>query len=155
LVDTVSEHLIFVKWRRRQLAADFGVAVMPPFGMEYRMLDARPLARHAGATATNSNPSEEEVANLVLTHGALVERGIGSTGTGFEMPVLAAAVYARGWSYSIDRLGSDFRATVSQSSRELGQFQAIGVGWSMEAALAYALEKALSVAQRRPSVAAI
>ena len=119
------------------------------------MLGVRPLARHAGATATNLNPSEEEVANLILTHEALIERGIGSAGTGFEMTVLAAAVYARGWSYNIDRLGSDFRATVSQSSRELGQFQAIGVGWSMEAALAYALEKALAVVQRRQGVAAV
>ncbi len=119
------------------------------------MLEARPLARHPGATATNPNPSEEEVANLALTHEALVERGVGSAGTTLEMSVLAAAVYARGLSYNIDRLGSDFRATVSQSSRELGQFQAIGVGWSMEAALAYALEKALSVTQRRQTVAAV
>jgi hypothetical protein len=83
----------------------------------------------------------------------LVGFGIGSSETGYELPVLAAAVYARGWSYNIDRLGSDYRATVSQSSRELGQFQAIGVGWSMEAALAYALEKALKVVQRRASLA--
>jgi hypothetical protein len=119
------------------------------------MLPMRPSARHAGATATNPNPSEEEVASLILTHETLVENGIGSAGTGFEMSVLAAAVYARGWSYNIDRLGSDFRATVSQSSRELGQFQAIGVGWTMEAGLAYALEKALVIARRRPSVAAV
>lgn len=119
------------------------------------MLEARPLARHPGATTTNPNPSEEEVTNLAQTHQALVELGIGTAGVGLNMSVLAAAVYARGWSYNIDRLGSDFRATVSQSSRELGQFQAIGVGWSMEAALANALEKALSVVQRRPSPAAV
>jgi hypothetical protein len=123
--------------------------------MECRMLEAHQLARHPGATATNPNPSEEEVTSLVRTHGALIELGIGSAGTGFEMSVLAAAVYARGWSYNIDRLGSDFRATVSQSSRELGQFQAIGVGWSMEAALAYALEKALKIVQRRASLAPV
>jgi hypothetical protein len=95
------------------------------------------------------------VNDLARTHEALVEHGIGSAGTGDEMAVLAAAVYARGWSYRIDRLGSDHRATVGQSSRELGRFQAVGFGWSMEAALAYALEKALKIVQRRASLAAV
>ena len=125
-----------------------------PFVRENRLLDECPAARHPGATTTNPYPSEEEVTSLALTHQALVEFGVGSSETGYAMSILAAAVYARGWSYNIDRLGSDYRATISQSSRELGQFQAIGVGWSMEAALAYALEKALKVVQRRQSVAA-
>ena len=103
----------------------------------------------------NPSPSEEEVNDLALTHEDLVELGIGSAETGHEMAVLAAAVYARGWSYSIDRLGSDYRATVGQSSRELGQFQAVGFGWTMEAALAYALAKALKTVRRRESVAAV
>ena len=98
-------------------------------------------------------PSDEEANDLALTHEELVGRGIGSAETGHAMAVLAAAVYARGWSYSIDRLGSDYRATVGQSSRELGQFQAVGFGWTMEAALAYALEKALKLVQRRESLA--
>ncbi len=87
--------------------------------------------------------------DLAATQKALNELGIDSTESGHEMGQLAAAVYARGWSYNIDRVGSDFRATVLQSSRELGQFQATGVGWTMEAALAYALEKALTIAHRR------
>lgn len=87
--------------------------------------------------------------DLADTKKALTEFGIDSTESGHEMGQLAAAVYARGWSYNIDRLGSDYRATVLQSSRELGQFQATGVGWTMEAALSYALEKALTIANRR------
>jgi hypothetical protein len=94
-------------------------------------------------------PTEEEAIALADTQKALSALGIGSPESGQEMGQLAAAVYARGWSYNIDRVGSDFRATVLQSSRELGQFQATGVGWTMEAALAYALEKALTIASRR------
>jgi len=89
------------------------------------------------------------VIDLADTQKALTEFGILSTESGHDMGQLAAAVYARGWSYNIDRVGSDYRASVLQSSRELGQFQATGVGWTMEAALAYALEKALTIVQRR------
>jgi len=102
-----------------------------------------------GGTVTNPLPTEEEVSDLADTQKALNAFGIGSAESGHDMGQLAAAVYARGWSYTIDRLGSDYRAIVLQSSRELGQFQATGVGWTMEAALAYALEKALVIAQRR------
>jgi hypothetical protein len=58
-------------------------------------------------------------------------------------------------SYSIDRQGSDDRATVIQSVRELGQFQAVGTGWTMDAALAFALEKAFKIVRRREDLAAI
>ena len=113
------------------------------------------MARHPGVTTTNSLPSEEEIIDLAATHDALAAFGIGSVETGHEMAVLAAAVYARGWSYTIDRLGSDFRATVSQSRREIGQFQTVGTGWTMDAALAIALQKALKVPQRREVLAEV
>jgi len=68
--------------------------------------------------------------------------------TGFDMTELAAAVYARGWTYSIDRTGSDFRATVAQPGGDRDQFRAVGIGWSLEASLAFALAKALTIVQR-------
>jgi hypothetical protein len=113
------------------------------------------LARHPGATATNPSPSEEEVKDHGTANQALADHGIGSAGAGYDMSTLAAAVYARGWSYNIDRLGSDYRATVIQSVRELGQFQAVGTAWSMDAALAFALEKAFKIVRRRENLAAI
>src|SRR4051812_12784505 len=93
-------------------------------------------AYYAGAMTTDRHPSEEEIGKLASTHEALAGFGVRSAGTSYDMSVLAAAVYAHGWAYGIDRVGSDYRATVSQSSRELGQFHAVGLGWTMEAALA-------------------
>jgi hypothetical protein len=117
------------------------------------MIEWRRLAHHPGATTTDLTPSAEEIAKLALTHVALGALGVGSSAKGYDMTSLAAAVYARGWTYDIDRVGSDYRATVSQSSRELGQFHAIGFGWSIEAALAYGLEKAFETASRRNALA--
>ena len=88
-------------------------------------------------------------------HEALARHGIGSAGADYAMTVLAAAVYARGWSYDIDRIGSDYRATIHQSGEGQKQFHVAGMGWSLEAALAFALEKALSIARRRESLAAV
>jgi hypothetical protein len=72
--------------------------------------------------------------------GSLAGHGVASSDQGYDLSALAAAVYARGWSYSIDRAGGDFRA--------------VGIGWSMEAALAFALDKALKVVERREALVA-
>jgi hypothetical protein len=91
--------------------------------------------------------------DLGAVHEALAQHGVESAGTGYGLSVLAAAAYARGWSYDIDRIGGDYRATVNQSGGEHGQFHAVGMGWSLEVALAFALEKALTIAQRHESLA--
>jgi len=84
--------------------------------------------------------------DLGAVHEALAKHGVGSADTSYDLTLLAAAVYARGWSYDIDRTGGDFRATINQSG-ELGQFRAVGMGWSLEAALAFALARAFKIAQ--------
>jgi hypothetical protein len=111
------------------------------------------LARHPGAIATNPYPNEEDLKDLGSAHEVLAQHGVGSAETGYALSVLAAAIYARGWSYDIDRTGGDFRATVNQSGEDNGRFQTVGMGWSLEAALAFALEKALTIAQRRERLA--
>jgi hypothetical protein len=63
------------------------------------------------------------------------------------MPELAAAVYARGWSYAIDREGGDYRATVSQSGKNSLRFRTVATGWTMETALALCLARALAIAR--------
>ena len=78
----------------------------------------------------------------------MAAHGVASTETGYDLSKLAAAVYARGWTYSIDRAGGDFRATVEQSSRDHEQFRAVGIGWTLEAALAFALAKAFQLVKR-------
>lgn len=115
----------------------------------------RPLARHLGATITNPYPNEDDLASLSGVHAVLAEHGVAPAAAGgYDLATLAAAIYARGWSYDIDRAGGDFRASVNQSSGDLGQFHAVGLGWSLEAALAFALEKAFSLAQRRQALPA-
>jgi len=118
-----------------------------------RMLDVRQLAHHWGATTTNPYPSEEDLQSLKLVGETLARHGVTSSEQGYDLSALAAAVYARGWSYSIDRAGGDFRAIIQQSGGEQGQFSAVGIGWSMEAALAFAFDKALKVVDRRESMA--
>ena len=113
----------------------------------------RRLARHLGAIATNPYPNEDDLKILEAARAALAGFGVASAESGYDLSALAAAIYARGWSYSIDRTGGDFRAIVAQSGGDHGQFQAMGIGWSMEAALAFALEKALKVDERRESAA--
>jgi hypothetical protein len=90
--------------------------------------------------------------SLEVAGAGLASHGVESTENGYDLSVLAAAVYARGWSYSIDRTGGDYRAIVQQSGGDQGQFSAVGIAWSMEAALAFALDKALKVAGRRDTV---
>jgi hypothetical protein len=107
------------------------------------------LAHHSGATTTNPYPSEDDLKDLAAVHATLASHGVKSTGADFELSELAAAIYAHNWSYDIDRTGSDYRAIVEQHGSDLGQMRAIGVAWSMEAALAFALEKAFSIAKQR------
>jgi hypothetical protein len=83
----------------------------------------------------------------------LADHGVGSAGTSYDLTVLAAAIYAHGWSYDIDRTGGDFRATINQSG-EAGQLRAVGMGWSLEAALAFALARAFKISQPGESLAA-
>jgi hypothetical protein len=73
-----------------------------------------------------------------VTYQTLTTRGILSDTDEVDVNRLAAAIYARGWSYSVDRAGSDFRATIDKRD----QTHAVGAGWSVEAAMAFALEKA-------------
>lgn len=111
------------------------------------------MARYPGAVTTNPYPNEDDLKDLSVAHEALAQHGVDPAATGYGLSTLAAAIYAHGWSYDIDRTGGDFRATVNQSSGELGQFHAVGMGWSLEVALAFALEKAFTIAQRRESLA--
>jgi hypothetical protein len=123
------------------------------FEPETCILGVRQLARYPGAITTNPYPNEADLNDLKAVHEALAQYGVVSADGGYDVSTLAAAIYAHGWSYDIDRAGGDFRASVNQSSGDLGQFHAVGMGWSLEVALAFALEKAFAIAQRRESLA--
>lgn len=113
------------------------------------------MTRHPGATITNVYPNETDLAGLQAVHETLAEHGVAPAADGgYNLAALAAAIYAHGWSYDIDRAGGDFRASINQSTGELGQFHAVGLGWSLEAALAFALEKAFELVRQRQALIA-
>jgi hypothetical protein len=94
-------------------------------------------------------PTDDEAARLLEIHQRLTDLGVASRDGAYDLSLLAAAVYARGWSYRIDRAGGDFQATIVRSGDNQRQFQASASGWSMDAALAGALANALSAKAAR------
>jgi hypothetical protein len=90
--------------------------------------------------------------DLAAVCESLAGRGVAAAGPAHTISELAAAIYGHKWSYGIDRSGADFRAIIELRGGQLGQLRAIGVAWSMEAALAFALEKAFAIVQRRGAV---
>ena len=96
----------------------------------------------------DSQPTDIEATRLIAIHQALASLGVEARGGVYDLALLAAAIYARDWSYRIDRKGGDFQATIARSGHEQRQFQAIASGWSMDAALAGALASALSTGPR-------
>ena len=95
------------------------------------------------------DPTDDEATRLVAVHRTLASLGVASRGGVYDLSLLAAAVYAQGWSYRIDRVGSEFRATIARSGNDQRQFQAAASGWSMDAALAGALANALTTKAAR------
>jgi hypothetical protein len=87
--------------------------------------------------------ADDEAKKLSSSHAILESHGVLEPDADYNVSTLAAAIYARRWSYNIDRSGSDFRATVTTSSETSRGLHAVGVGWSVEVALAFALANAL------------
>lgn len=93
------------------------------------------------------------MARLATAHATLGAHGVAPGRDNYGVSSLAAAVYARGWSYAID-LGSDgFQAEVRPPGTGLDHLNAVGVGWEPGSALAFALVRALQTVAR-PSGAA-
>ncbi|MDP9366124.1 MAG: hypothetical protein M3Q10_18215 [Chloroflexota bacterium] len=90
-------------------------------------------------------PDAQDLRDLVVAHELLAALGIPAGPGGYDVDTLAAAVYAHGWRYAIDRTagGTGFRAEL-RPSRGMTQVPAgFGVGWEPEVALAFALAQAL------------
>jgi hypothetical protein len=91
------------------------------------------------------HPTDVEAARLLAIHQTLARLGVASRGGAYDLSLLASAIYARGWTYRIDRVGGEFQATIARSGGGQRQFQAAASGWSMDAALAGALANALAM----------
>jgi hypothetical protein len=90
--------------------------------------------------------TDDEVDSLATLHAALEQHGIVESGAAYDAATLAASIYARGWSYSVDRSGADYQATVVITRDATHGTRVVRVGWSVEVALAFALVAAIDQA---------
>lgn len=87
--------------------------------------------------------ADDEAKKLSSAHAILERYGVLAPDTDYNVSTLAAAIYARRWSYNIDRSGADYRATVTATQDSDRGLRSVGVGWSVEVALAFAFANAL------------
>jgi hypothetical protein len=92
---------------------------------------------------TDDYPNDAERNALDSAHATLTEYGVLPGPKGYDVPTLAARVYANGWAYSIDRLGPQFRAAIRPGTEDVHSFHVVELGWSADVAMVLALVKAL------------
>src|SRR5215216_1984109 len=88
-------------------------------------------------------PNDDDQRALLEAQEVLAASGVVAAPSGYDLTTLAAAVYARGWAYRIDRSAGSFQAEI-RPQRD-GATQSLGTksGWTAEVALAFALAQAL------------
>jgi hypothetical protein len=88
-------------------------------------------------------PNDDDERALLEAQEVLAASGVAAAPSGYDLTTLAAAVYARGWAYRIDRSAGSFQAEIR--SQQNGANQPLGAksGWTAEVALAFALAHAL------------
>ncbi len=98
-------------------------------------------------------PSESDLTVLTTAQDSLSASGLAPGRGGYDLSTVAAAVYARGWTYGIDRVGGNFQAEI-RSHGQGAQFHITGVGWTADSALTLALARALDrPGMRQPAAA--
>jgi len=90
----------------------------------------------------NVGPSDSDLTILTTAQNSLSASGLAPGRGGYDLSTVAAAVYARGWTYGIDRVGGNFQAEI-RSHGQGAQFHIVGVGWSADSALTLAFARAL------------
>jgi hypothetical protein len=93
--------------------------------------------------ASNQYPGERDLHDLAAAHAKLTAHGLLAGAQGYDLTILAAAVYASGWSYRIDRATGmpGFEAEVQMQD---GVTRHRAMGWDPAVALAFALSAALA-----------
>src|SRR5215210_8856133 len=88
-------------------------------------------------------PNDDDQSALLEAQQVLAASGVAPAPSGYDMTTLAAAVYARGWAYRIDRSAGSFQAEI-RPQRD-GATQPLGTksGWTADVALAFAFAHAI------------
>jgi hypothetical protein len=91
-----------------------------------------------------SYPSDDDHHELAAAHAHLATDGVAPGEGGYDLSTLAAAVYTRGWTYGIDLVSGAYRAEIRPQGVRAQQPSVVGVGWTPDVALAFALARALA-----------
>lgn len=88
-------------------------------------------------------PNDDDQRALLEAERVLTASGVAAAPSGYDLTTLAAAVYARGWAYRIDRSAGSFQAEIRPQQNAANQPLGIKLGWTADVALAFALAHAL------------
>jgi len=88
-------------------------------------------------------PNDDDQRALLNAQHVLAASGVKGMPSGYDLTTLAAAVYARGWAYRIDRSAGSFLAEIHAQSDRVTQPLVASMGWTADVALAFALAQAL------------
>ena len=88
-------------------------------------------------------PNDDDQQALLEAEQVLAASGVAAAPSGYDLTTLAAAVYARGWAYRIDRSAGSFQAEIRPQQNGANQPLGTKSGWSADVALAFALAQAL------------
>ena len=88
-------------------------------------------------------PNDDDQLALLEAQRILAASGVAAPPSGYDLTTLAAAVYARGWAYRIDRSAGSFQAEIRPQRDGATQPLGTKAGWTADVALAFALAHAL------------
>ncbi len=88
-------------------------------------------------------PNDDDHRALLEAQDVLAASGVAAPASGYDLTTLAAAVYARGWAYRIDRSAGSFQAEIRPQRDSATQPLGTKSGWTVDVALAFALAHAL------------
>ena len=88
-------------------------------------------------------PNDDDQRALLEAQEVLAASGVVAAPSGYDLTTLAAAVYARGWAYRIDRSAGSFQAEIRPQRDGANQPLGTKAGWTADVALAFALAHAL------------
>ncbi len=94
-------------------------------------------------TTMDAYPNDDDQRALLIAQHVLAASGVAAAPSGYDLTSLAAAVYARGWAYRIDRTAGSFLAEIHARSDRATQPLVASMGWTADVALAFALAQAL------------
>ena len=94
-------------------------------------------------TTMEAYPNDDDQRALLSAQQVLAASGVAAVPSGYNLTTLAAAVYARGWAYRIDRTAGSFLAEIRAQSDRATQPLVAEMGWTADVALAFALAQAL------------